>query len=232
MRIVRLLACRLTVSTTTRWPCWSCWPRRTHGSTRGVPICAVEVRGVGASVLGRAAPRLAAAFSACPVPFVLLLDDVHELRSPDCHDVLGLVIERGSLTGHNSLPPVVGSSHTCRGCGCRVMRWPSTPAIWRSTLPGAQQIFSQAQVSLTPEAAAEVTARTEGWPAGLYLAAQIAAEGGSSALTVSGDDRLRGRLSVPRVAGEPARRRAAVPAAHGSARSPLWSAVRCGPRNF
>ena len=52
----------------------------------------VEVRGVGMSVLGRAAPRLAAAFGACPVPFVLLLDDVHELRSPDCHDVLGLVI--------------------------------------------------------------------------------------------------------------------------------------------
>ena len=54
---------------------------------------------------------------------------------------------------------------------------------------GAQQIFSQAQVSLTPEAAAEVTERTEGWPAGLCLAAQLAAEGGSSTLTVSGDDR-------------------------------------------
>ena len=43
----------------------------------------VEVRGVGPSVLGRAAPRLATAFSACPVPFVLLLDDLHELRTPD-----------------------------------------------------------------------------------------------------------------------------------------------------
>ncbi len=148
----------------------------------------VEVRGVGASVLGRAAPRLAAAFSACPVPFVLLLDDVHELRSPDCQDVLGLVIAK--------IPD--GSQLVAAS------RWeqPHLPRLRVSgdalaldardlalDVDGAQQIFSQAQVSLTPEAATEVTARTEGWPAGLYLAAQIAAEGGSSTLTVSGDHR-------------------------------------------
>ena len=148
----------------------------------------VEVRGVGVSVLGRAAPRLAAAFSACPVPFVLLLDDVHELRSPDCQDVLGLVIAK--------IPD--GSQLVAAS------RWeqPHLPRLRVSgdalaldardlalDVDGAQQIFSQAQVSLTPEAATEVTARTEGWPAGLYLAAQIAAEGGTSTLTVSGDDR-------------------------------------------
>src|SRR5215475_10088407 len=43
-------------------------------------------------VLGRAAPRLAAALRASPVPFVLMLDDLHELQSSGCHDVLGLVI--------------------------------------------------------------------------------------------------------------------------------------------
>ncbi len=148
----------------------------------------VEVRGVGPSVLGRAAPRLATAFSACPVPFVLLLDDLHELRSPDCHDVLGLVMAR--------IPD--GSQLVTAS------RWeqPHLPRLRVSgdalaldardlalDVAGAQQIFSRAQVSLTPEAAAEVTARTEGWPAGLYLAAQLAAESGSSALTVSGDDR-------------------------------------------
>ena len=85
--------------------------------------------------------------------------------------------------------PVVGSSPTCR----RLRVSGDALALDASDLAldvaGAQQIFSQAQVSLTPEAAAEVTARTEGWPAGLYLAAQLAAEGGSSTLTVSGDDR-------------------------------------------
>ena len=58
-----------------------------------------DVRGLGVSALGRAAPRLASAFRTSPVPFVLMLDDLHELRSPACHDVLSVVISgipRGS----------------------------------------------------------------------------------------------------------------------------------------
>ena len=51
-----------------------------------------EMTGVGVSALGRAAPRLAAVLSASPVPFVLILDDLHELQSPACHDVLSVVI--------------------------------------------------------------------------------------------------------------------------------------------
>ena len=148
----------------------------------------VEVRGVGMSVLGRAAPRLAAAFGACPVPFVLLLDDVHELRSPDCHDVLGLVI-----AGIPDGSQLVAASRWEQPHLPRLRVSGDALALDASDLAldatGAQQIFSQAQVSLTPEAAAEVTARTEGWPAGLYLAAQLAADSGTSTLTVSGDDR-------------------------------------------
>ena len=58
-----------------------------------------DMGGLGVSVLGRAAPRLASALRTSPVPFVLMLDDLHELRSPACHDVLGVVISgipRGS----------------------------------------------------------------------------------------------------------------------------------------
>ncbi len=51
-----------------------------------------DVRGVGVSTLARAAPRLASAFRTSPVPFVLMLDDLHELQSPACHDVLSVVI--------------------------------------------------------------------------------------------------------------------------------------------
>jgi LuxR family maltose regulon positive regulatory protein len=54
---------------------------------------------------------------------------------------------------------------------------------------GAQQIFSAAEVSLTPELVAAVTERTEGWPVGLYLAALIAKEGHAEAWTIAGDDR-------------------------------------------
>ena len=47
---------------------------------------------MGVSALGRAAPRLASAFRTSPVPFVLILDELHEVRSPACHDVLSVVI--------------------------------------------------------------------------------------------------------------------------------------------
>ena len=75
-----------------------------------------DMGGLGVSALGRAAPRLAAVFRTSPAPFVLMLDDLHELRSPACHDVLGVVISgipRGSqLVGGESLratPPAAAA---------------------------------------------------------------------------------------------------------------------------
>ena len=58
----------------------------------GPPDLIADMGGLGVSALGRAAPRLASAFRSSPVPFVLMLDDLHELRSPACHDVLSVVI--------------------------------------------------------------------------------------------------------------------------------------------
>ena len=54
---------------------------------------------------------------------------------------------------------------------------------------GAEQIFAAADVDITPEQAAAVTARTEGWPVGLYLAALIAKDSHGDVLTITGDDR-------------------------------------------
>jgi LuxR family maltose regulon positive regulatory protein len=54
----------------------------------------------------------------------------------------------------------------------------------------AEQIFAQAHVSISRGAAAAVTERTEGWPAGLYLAAMIARASTGQGPTVSGDDRF------------------------------------------
>ena len=52
-----------------------------------------EVRGVGISPLGRAAPRLATAFRSSTSPFVLVMDDFHELHQPECHDALSIVFD-------------------------------------------------------------------------------------------------------------------------------------------
>ena len=70
-----------------------------HGRISCQMDSAAAVRGLGMSPLSRAAPRLAAEFRASPHPFVLMLDDLHELRSPACHDVLSVLISgipRGS----------------------------------------------------------------------------------------------------------------------------------------
>jgi hypothetical protein len=147
-----------------------------------------DVSGAGVSVLGRAAPRLASAFRASPVPFVVMLDDLHELRSPACHDVLSVVI--------SGIPPgsqLVAASRfeqphlpRLRAAGDALEFMAADLALDPA---GAEQIFSQADVSLTRELAAAVTERTEGWPAGLYLAAVIAGSNDGEPLTVSGEDR-------------------------------------------
>jgi LuxR family maltose regulon positive regulatory protein len=147
-----------------------------------------DIEGRGVSALGRAAPRLASEFRASGVPFVLILDDVHELRSPASQDVLSVVISGiprgsqlavGSRSGLPYLPRL-------RACGDALEFEADDLALDPA---GAGQIFACSGVSLTPEHAAAVTERTGGWPAGLYLAALIAREKRDEAQTVTGDDR-------------------------------------------
>ena len=144
--------------------------------------------GIGESVLGRTAPRLASVFRASPSPFVLMLDDLHELRSPDCHDVLGVVvagIPRGSqlVAASRSEQPHVQQLRVAGDA------WEIGASDLAFDAAGAKQIFSEAHVDLTREQAVAVTDRTEGWPAGLYLAALIARHHDGAASTISGDDR-------------------------------------------
>ena len=144
--------------------------------------------GSGVWVLNRAAPRLAAEFAASPVPFVLMLDDLHALRSPACHDVLDMVIPAipagsqlvtASRSEQPHLPRLRVSGEALEfGAGDLAL-----------DAAGAQQIFASAQVSLSQEQAASVTERTEGWPAGLCIAAMIAKDGHGQAPEIAGDDR-------------------------------------------
>jgi len=147
-----------------------------------------DVCGPCVSVLDRAAPRLAAEFRASPKPFVLMLDDLHELQSPACHDVLGVLIAaipRGSqlaVASRFEQPhlPRLRVSGDALELGAGDLAFDAA---------GAWQIFSRAQVSVTPELAKAVTERTEGWPVGLCLAAMIERKGRGRAQTVAGDDR-------------------------------------------
>ncbi len=147
-----------------------------------------DVGGSRTSALDRAAPRLAAEFRASPVPFVLVLDDLHELQSPACHDVLGAVISaipRGSqlaAASRSEQPhlPRLRVSGDALELGADDLAFDAADA---------RQLFSHAQVSVPFELAAAVAERTEGWPVGVYLAALIEREDHGRAATVTGDDR-------------------------------------------
>jgi LuxR family maltose regulon positive regulatory protein len=147
-----------------------------------------DVAGDGAPEPDGAAPRLASEIRASAVPFVFMLDDLHEVQSPRCHDVLGAVI--------TAIPPGSQLAAASRD------EQPHLPRVRVSgdalefgagdlalDAAGARQIFAHAQVSATPELAAEVTERAEGWPAGLYLAALMAKQSHSQVRAVTGDDR-------------------------------------------
>ena len=117
-----------------------------------------------------------------------MLDDVHELRSPACHDVLSVVV--------SGIPPgsqLVAASRFEQPYLARLRAAGDALEILAADLAldadQARQIFSSARVSLTPEEAAAVTARTEGWPVGLHLAALIARDGGGDPAAITGDDR-------------------------------------------
>ncbi len=148
-----------------------------------------DMGGFGMSALGRAAPRLASVFRTSPDPFVFMLDDLHDVQSPACHDVLGVVISgipRGSqlVAASRSEQPHLPR---LRAAGDA---WELGAGDLAFDSAGAAHIFSAARVELTPGMAATVTERTEGWPVGVFLASLIARDATGEALTISGEDRF------------------------------------------
>ncbi|ACQ82373.1 ATP-dependent transcriptional regulator, MalT-like, LuxR family [Beutenbergia cavernae DSM 12333] len=146
-----------------------------------------DMVGPDASVLGRAAPRLASALRRSPTPFVLVLDDLHELQSPACHDVLGVVV-----AGIPAGSQLVAASRTEQPHLPRLRAAGEIVEIVASDLvldvAGTLQVFAASHVPVSPEAAAAVTERTEGWPVGIYLASLIARHSGGDAVAVTGED--------------------------------------------
>lgn len=149
---------------------------------------AASMRAHGLSTLGRSAPLLASVFRAARMPFVLMLDDLHELRSVTCHDVLGIVlgaIPEGSqvVTASRGEQPHVPR---LRAAG-DALDITSNDLVLDAA--GAKKVFAKAGLIVDGDVAASIVTRTEGWPVGVFLAAAIARDGGGDALSVSGDDR-------------------------------------------
>ena len=145
------------------------------------------------SVPGSVVPRLGSAFWSMTVPLVLVLDDVHLLHETGSRDALSVLADH--VPG--------GSRLVLAGRSDPPLRVPRLRAEGRITEIGpgdlsltreeAIALLHAAGVSLGDDDLTSLHQRTEGWPAGLYLAALCLREGGSpeaAAASFGGDDRL------------------------------------------
>ena len=145
------------------------------------------------SVPGSVVPRLGSAFWSMNTPLVLVLDDVHLLHKTESRDALSVLADHvpgGSrlvLAGRNE-PPLRIARLRAEGRISEI-----GPGDLSLTREEATSLLRAAGVRLGDDDLATLHQRTEGWPAGLYLAALYLREGGSlgtASVSFGGDDRL------------------------------------------
>jgi LuxR family transcriptional regulator, maltose regulon positive regulatory protein len=145
------------------------------------------------SVWSKRVPRLGSALAGLEHPLVLVLDDLHAVANPSCLDVLAALCE---YVPDSSQIAVASREEPA----LPLPRWRAHRSVeeigvgdLRLDEPEAKLLLKAAGVELATSELAELTERTEGWPAGLYLAAlsiQAGAPSSASAAGFSGGDRL------------------------------------------
>jgi LuxR family transcriptional regulator, maltose regulon positive regulatory protein len=149
----------------------------------------------GASGAGWTKPavRLGNALAAREQPFVLAFDDLHSVANPSCLDVLAELLESvpaGSQIAVASREEPALPLGRLRAHG-RLHEL--GPAELRLDGREAQLLLTAAGIELGEDDVNELTERTEGWPAGLYLAALSMQAGSPSparAGIFTGEDRF------------------------------------------
>jgi LuxR family maltose regulon positive regulatory protein len=149
--------------------------------------------GPGASIWSMAVPRVGSALATLQRPLVLVLDDLHAVRNRSCLDVLAAL--------HEYVPPGSQIAVASREePALPLARWRTRGwlhevgvADLRLDEREAGVLLHGAGVELDPAGVADLTGRTEGWPAGLYLAAlslQAGSPGPARAEVFTGEDRF------------------------------------------
>jgi LuxR family maltose regulon positive regulatory protein len=147
----------------------------------------------GSSVLGSVVPRLGSAFASMSSPVVLVLDDVHVLHERECRAALSVLADHvpgGSrlVLAGRAQPPLRVARLRAEGKILEI-----GPPDLSLTREEASWLLRNAGLTLREDDVVALHQRTEGWPAGLYLAALYLREGGSlpsAAVSFGGDDRL------------------------------------------
>src|SRR5208282_85829 len=130
------------------------------------------------SVPGSVVPRLGSAFWSMTAPVVLVLDDVHLLHNRDCRDALSVLADHvpaGSrlvLAGRDEPPLRIAR---LRAEGRLLEIGPGDLSLSRED---AAALLRAAEVTLGGDEVAALHRQTEGWAAGLYLAALCLKDGG------------------------------------------------------
>jgi LuxR family maltose regulon positive regulatory protein len=149
--------------------------------------------GPGGSTWYNRVPRVGSALGALERPLVLVLDDLHAVANPSCLDALAALLQyvpAGSQI-------VIASREDP---ALPLARWRAQGLVHEIGVPDlrldeqeAGLLLEAAGVELDADALSGLTERTEGWPAGLYLAAlssQAGAPSPASAAGFTGDDRF------------------------------------------
>jgi LuxR family maltose regulon positive regulatory protein len=149
--------------------------------------------GPGGSNWSKHVPRVGSALAALAEPLVLVLDDLHTVTNPACLDVLAELFQYFPA----GLQIAIASREEP---ALPLARWRAqglVREIGQADLQlderEAELLLEAAGVALEADELAELTERTEGWPAGLYLAALSLQAGGpspASATSFRGDDRF------------------------------------------
>jgi LuxR family transcriptional regulator, maltose regulon positive regulatory protein len=145
------------------------------------------------SVPGTVVPRLGAAFASMTSPVALVLDDVHALRNAECRSAVSVLADhvpgrsRLALAGRAE-PPLRVARLRAEGKLLEI-----GPRDLSLTEAEASSLLRNAELTLGEAEVAALHQRTEGWPAGLYLAALYLKEGGPlerAGVAFGGDDRF------------------------------------------
>jgi LuxR family transcriptional regulator, maltose regulon positive regulatory protein len=137
-------------------------------------------------LFGSTLPRLLANLAAWPVPAMLVLDDIHRIVEQDALDLLSVLLDRlpggfgVALAGRSSPALPFG-----RLRAHRLLREIATPQLALDADETAE-LARLAGVTLTPQEAQDLTIRTEGWAAGIYLSVLGSASAGDRAVPGSG----------------------------------------------
>ena len=134
--------------------------------------------------------RLGNTLAARTQPFVLAFDDLHTVANPACLDVLAELFE--SIPAGSQIAVASREAPALPLGRWRAHGWLHElgPADLRLDGQEAELLLAAAGIELGEDEVNELTDRTEGWPAGLYMAALSMQAGTPSAGFFAGDDRF------------------------------------------